>query len=151
MKFFNIGDKIRLKGTDVSGDIITKIYQLDNGWYYEFEKSEDTPVNMDWELVKPKEDIAKEKALKAYPEHKITVWGPLPGASKPNEIDDNLPYRTGYIRGYDQAKEDSKLTWQDISILRQIIFDYNRQIKNEMSILNDEKYCKEILKRFNNK
>ena len=48
-----------------------------------------------------------------------------------------------------EVKEvDSKLSLEDISILRQIMFDYNRQVRNEMSIPNNEDYCKEILKRF---
>ena len=43
---------------------------------------------------------------------------------------------------------DSRLTLEDISILRHIMFDYNRQVRNEMSIPNNEDYCKEVLKRF---
>ena len=48
-----------------------------------------------------------------------------------------------------EVKEvDSRLTLEDISILRQIMFDYNKQVRNEMSIPNNEDYCKEVLKRF---
>lgn len=48
-----------------------------------------------------------------------------------------------------EVKEmDSRLSLEDISILRQIMFDYNRQVRNEMFIPNNEDYCKEILKRF---
>lgn len=43
---------------------------------------------------------------------------------------------------------DLKLTLEDVSMIRQIIFDYNRQVRNEMSNPNDEEYCKEVLKRF---
>lgn len=48
-----------------------------------------------------------------------------------------------------EVKEmDLKLTLEDVSMIRQIMFDYHRQIRNEMSIPNDEEYCKEVLKRF---
>ena len=40
------------------------------------------------------------------------------------------------------------LTWEDISTIRQIMFDYNKQIRNEITIPNDKEYCKEVLKRF---
>ena len=43
---------------------------------------------------------------------------------------------------------DSKLTLEDVSMIRQIMFDYNRQVRNEMSIPNNEDYCKEVLNRF---
>jgi hypothetical protein len=39
-------------------------------------------------------------------------------------------------------------TLEDISIIRQIMFDYNRQVRNEMTIPNDKEYCQEVLKRF---
>lgn len=76
---------------------------------------------------------AEELAEKAYP--KIGLY-------------DNLMKRKGFIEGYHQAERDLELTWEEISTLRQIFFDYNRQIRNGMSIPNDEDYCKEILKRF---
>ena len=48
-----------------------------------------------------------------------------------------------------EVKEvDSRLTLEDISVIRQIMFDYNSQVRNEMSIPNNEDYCKEVLKRF---
>lgn len=51
---------------------------------------------------------AEERALEAYPKNEITVYGPLPGASEPNRIDDNLKYRIGYMEGYNQAEKDIK-------------------------------------------
>ena len=51
--------------------------------------------------------IAEQKALKAYPENAKEVWGPLPGASKPCIIDDNLKYRVGYVEGYNEAITDA--------------------------------------------
>ena len=53
-----------------------------------------------------------------------------------------------FINTLEVKEVDSKLSLEDISILRQIMFDYNRQVRNEMSIPNNEDYCKEILKRF---
>lgn len=50
--------------------------------------------------------IAEEAALKAYPEKTKVLWGPLPGANRPSVFDDNLSYRTGFIKGYEQAEKD---------------------------------------------
>ena len=48
-----------------------------------------------------------------------------------------------------EAKEvDLNPTLEDISIIRQIMFDYNRQVRNEVTIPNDKEYCQEVLKRF---
>lgn len=48
----------------------------------------------------------KQKALGAYPEHKVTLYGTLPGASEPNIVDDNFRSRKGYIEGYAQCYKD---------------------------------------------
>lgn len=53
-----------------------------------------------------------------------------------------------FIEGYQQAEKDLTLTWEDISIIRRIMYDYNKQIRNEMAIPKEEEYCKEILRRF---
>jgi hypothetical protein len=53
-----------------------------------------------------------------------------------------------FIDGYEQAEKDLELGWEDVSKIRQIMFDYNRQVRNEMTIPNDEEYCQEVLKRF---
>lgn len=61
----------------------------------------------------------------------------------------NTQQTISYILDTIEVKEaDYRLSLEDISILRQIMFDYNRQVRNEMSIPNNEDYCKEILKRF---
>ena len=49
---------------------------------------------------------AEEVALKVYPKEIKLAYGPLPGASRPCEFDDNLPYRIGFKRGYEQAEKD---------------------------------------------
>lgn len=49
---------------------------------------------------------AEEAALKAYPKEIKVAYGPLPGASGPCKFDDNLPYRIGYQKGYEQAEKD---------------------------------------------
>lgn len=49
---------------------------------------------------------AEQAALKAYPKEIKLAYGPLPGASGPCEFDDNLPYRIGFKRGYEQAEKD---------------------------------------------
>ena len=49
---FNVGDRIRLKGTTAKGDVITNIYKAEDGnTYFEFENSDDALANKDWELV----------------------------------------------------------------------------------------------------
>ena len=79
---------------------------------------------------------AKEEALKAYPPRSIAANY------------DTISRRDAFEYGYLKAEKDLELTWEDISIIRQIMFDYNRTIRNEMTIPNDEEYCQEVLKRF---
>ena len=66
-----------------------------------------------------------------------------------SSFEDACMEKPAYIAGYHQAEKDLALTWEDISIIRQITYDYNRQVRNEMSVPQNEEYCKEILKRFN--
>lgn len=58
-----------------------------------------------------------------------------------------------FIDGYHQAEKDLELTWEDVSKIRQIMFDYNRQLRpkiveNKASLPKDEEYCREVLNRF---
>jgi len=58
-----------------------------------------------------------------------------------------------FIDGYEQAEKDLELTWEDVSKIRQIMFDYNWQLRpeiveNKASLPKDEEYCREVLKRF---
>ena len=85
---------------------------------------------------------AEERALEAYPKESRDIDGIIVDIGHPQYM------RDLYIEGYHQAEKDLELTWEDISEIRKIMFDYNRQIRNEMSIPNGEDYCKEVLKRF---
>lgn len=87
---------------------------------------------------------AEDKALKEYP-YKEGYDVELP---YPSTYDENKDQREAYIKGYLQAEKDNSLTWEDISIIRKIMYDYNKQIRNEMAIPKEEEYCKEVLKRF---
>ena len=53
-----------------------------------------------------------------------------------------------FIEGYHQAEKDLELSWEDVSRIRQIMFDYNAILRAKMCIPNDEDYCKEILRRY---
>lgn len=49
---FKIGDRVKIKGRTAKGDVITNIYQAEDGnTYFEFENSDDAPADCDWELV----------------------------------------------------------------------------------------------------
>ena len=63
---------------------------------------------------------------------------------KREECDDIL----SFLDTIEVKEVDLNPTLEDISIIRQIMFDYNRQVRNEMSIPNDKEYCQEVLKRF---
>lgn len=52
---------------------------------------------------------AEEKALKEYPPKMKKIWGPFEGANEPSIVDDNLKYRIGYVKGYEQAIEDFRV------------------------------------------
>lgn len=45
--------------------------------------------------------------------------------------------------------EYNRLTWNDISLIRDIMFKYNREIRESKNIPNDKDYCEEVLKRYN--
>lgn len=94
---------------------------------------------------------AEERALEAYPQNEVIVYGPLPGANEPNRIDDNLKYRIGYAEGYEQAKKDLALTWEDMRRISRILDimvddDFKGEIPEEWG---EEEYYEEVLRRFN--
>jgi hypothetical protein len=99
----------------------------------------------------PVSEDLEEVALLYYPKmSRISEpHGVIPADNKSHYLGDvNEEKREGFIKGYHQAEKDLELTWEDISMLRQIMFDYNKQVRDEMSIPNNEDYCKEVLKRF---
>lgn len=92
---------------------------------------------------------AEQRALEAYPP-KYVEQERHSKRVQSEKVDTHQPMRTIYIKGYRQTEKDLELTWGDISIIRQIMFNYNRTIRNKMAIIpNDEEYCKEVLNRFN--
>ena len=61
--------------------------------------------------------IAEQKALEAYPEHRVTRYGPLyayDGTDTPSEYDENIVTRKAFIEGYDQALCDIKQRIKEI-------------------------------------
>ena len=53
--------------------------------------------------------ISEQKALEAYPEHRVTRYGPLyayDGTDTPSEYDENIITRKAFIESYDQAMQD---------------------------------------------
>ena len=94
---------------------------------------------------------AEERALEAYPQNEVIVYGPLPGANEPNRIDDNLKYRIGYVEGYSQAEKDLAQTWKDMKRISRILDimvddDFKGEIPEEWG---EEEYYEEVLRRFN--
>ena len=55
-----------------------------------------------------------------------------------------------YLNGYHQAEKDLELGWEDISVIRQIMFDYHKILREQkpIHIPSDKDYCQEVLKRF---
>jgi hypothetical protein len=90
---------------------------------------------------------AEERALEAYPKETRDIGGIVVDIGHPQYI------RDFYIEGYRQAEKDLELTWEDVSKIRQIMFDYNRQLRpkiveNKASFPKDKEYCREVLNRF---
>ena len=44
----------------------------------------------------------------------------------------------------------AELTWEDISRIRNIMFEVNKGVDHESPLPNDKSYCEEVLKRYNN-
>ena len=55
-----------------------------------------------------------------------------------------------FLLGYSQAEKYLELTWEDISVIRQIMFDYHKILREQkpIHIPSDKDYCQEVLKRF---
>ena len=92
---------------------------------------------------------AEERALEAYPKKIEWVGNQWDGAT----FDVNSEKRFYYQQGYKEAEKDLELKWEDVSKIKQIMFDYNRQLRpeiveNKASLPKDEEYCREVLNRF---
>ena len=85
---------------------------------------------------------AEELAERAYPKREYVIYGPLP-SEEPSVIDDNKPYRIGFVEGYHQAEKDLELTWEDIKLIIDIV-----DSENLKPHLFDEIDYQEVLKRF---
>ena len=89
---------------------------------------------------------AEAAAMKAYPEEKHPVCGPLPGGDI-HEFDDNAGLRKVYIEGYEQAEKDLALSWKDMLIILNIIMRvYDKHLFDGSS---EQEICEEALKEFN--
>lgn len=96
---------------------------------------------------------AEDLAEKLYPKKENVSFGPLP-CEEPNVIDDNKPYRIGFIAGYKQAEKDNEITWEDI----EKVFDLCYKILHDVYLMKfpDDKeeqkeFYQEVLKRFKEK
>ena len=71
---------------------------------------------------------------------------------EPSNIETQEKY-AAYVEGYHQAEKDLELTWEDISVIRQIMFDYHKILREQkpIHIPSDKDYCQEVLKRFKEK
>ena len=92
---------------------------------------------------------AEERALEAYPQNEVIVYGPLPGANEPNRIDDNLKYRIGYAEGYEQAEKDLALTWKDMRRIIRIDEEMMDDPEVRPEWKEEQPYYEEVLRRFN--
>ena len=92
---------------------------------------------------------AAQRALEAYPQNEIIVYGPLPGANEPNRIDDNLKYRIGYAEGYEQAEKDLALTWGDVQLLDFYAMECQVEESKGRKFNSSQEFFEEVLRRFN--
>jgi hypothetical protein len=92
---------------------------------------------------------AEDLAERAYPKREYVIYGPLP-SEEPSVIDDNKPYRIGFIEGYHQAEKDNELTWEDMRELYIIFAEVDTEIELCKTDIKPETlgYYQEVLKRF---
>ena len=82
---------------------------------------------------------AEDRALEAYPKETRDISGFIVDIGHPQYM------RDLYIEGYHQAEKDFELTWEDVSLLRSILFDVEHEGFTKFPY---EEFCKEVLKRF---
>ena len=51
-----------------------------------------------------------------------------------------------YEEGYHQAEKDLELSWEDLATIEKIRDDF---VKHNQTVMSDEEFYKEVLKRFN--
>ena len=54
-----------------------------------------------------------------------------------------------YQKGYEQAKKDFALTWQDIHSILEIARDYDAEVRGKSLELTFKQFFEEVLRRFN--
>ena len=77
---------------------------------------------------------APEKVYFGYSDDGYEDW-----ALQPFENSNNIEY----IRS-----DLAELTWEDILIIWNIMFEYNAKIRKEQIVPIDKDYCEEVLRRF---
>ena len=82
---------------------------------------------------------AEEAALKAYPKETRDISGFVVDIGHPQYM------RDLYIEGYHQAEKDLELSWEDLATIGKLGDDF---IKHNHTPMSDEKFYKEVLKRF---
>lgn len=89
---------------------------------------------------------AEERALKAYPDIKDTVFN----EEYPRLLFTRNTERHAYIKSYEQAEKDFELTWQDMATIDSLITD----VSNSYAVGNydhdgeREHFYGEVLRRF---
>ena len=73
------------------------------------------------EIIPVEKDSAEEAALKAYPRY----WKHYP-------FDTNKEARAAFIKGYNQAKTDTALTWEDIDKIIQLWKDTEDEMEGTL-------------------
>ena len=81
---------------------------------------------------------AEDRALEAYPFSRAYTDNDI-------EYDGNFCNRLPYIEGYEQAEKDLELSWEDLATIGKLGDDF---IKHNHTPMSDEKFYKEVLKRF---
>ena len=95
---------------------------------------------------------AEDAARKAYPF--VTTDDCCGNAFVANETnDDIINLRSGFIRGYEQAKEDLALSWEDIKRIEDLCMNVTTlfaMVGRNKNIL-EQPFYEEVAKRFNEK
>ena len=85
---------------------------------------------------------AECRAIETYPKD-IEEYIDVNGVK--SVVDNNSWQRTIFLKGYHQAEKDLELNWEDVSLLKSILFDVEHECFTNYSY---EEFCREVLKRF---